>query len=308
MKQNYIFIGIILVLVIGLAGCTSASKDRTGYGLSAPQDGNEQGSTAPLGALMFTNQNINTQAEAEAFFATYKQEIWDTYEQELKVRINYTNLGMPVFDAMKVYPFDPNSQEASQGFMGNIGTIKFVMELPTVLQSSDWKIENEAVFIRGCKSSAVLIDNNQAPVCSSEDTIWAPAPITKFWVNDKGVVFARGISFISFEDIYWKEESLKVTQFYSLVGQEKTITFVFTPNLDAADYKFDLATPPEVEVVSGSKTQAVDLKKGETKELSWTIKATKAGNYQLSLKYGQYTATQELRVEQTTIGVGIPTE
>lgn len=277
--KNIILCSLLSVIIL-VSGCTQQT-----------QGGGEVSSSValPFGPIIFTNQTVNTQAEAESIFMEYKQEMWNSQNKSTE----------PLFENMIISPYTGSFASGSGGqFTCNFGTIKFVAELPSVNDGDDWKVENGKVVIRGCKS-VVTVPVGETPTCSSEDTIWLPAPVYTFWINDKGVIFAPGYACTPFE-IQWKESPM-----YVKIGNETNITFIMKSKFDLDNYAFNLSLPSEIELVSGSQTLVRNLRQGESIELSWRIKGLEIGSYEIRLKGVFLNAVEEVRVEQESIGTHI---
>lgn len=276
-------VSLLIAVIVFISGCVQ--REPTGEKSESP--------ARVAGPLIFTNQTVTTQVDAENIFLTWKQDMWHSQN----------TVGKPIFEAMTVSPFTGPFASGSGGpFTCNFGTIKFVAELPYVGINEAWEIENGKVLIRGCKSNmAVPVDQNQTAVCSSEDTVWIDAPTFKFWLNDLGVIFAEGIACSPFE-IQWAESPV-----YTTVGKEMNMTFILKSKMDVSNYNLSLSLPPELELIS-VPAWGGQLKAGETIELLWRIKGLETGNYEVRLKGPFLNAVVEIRVEREPMGIGVPTE
>jgi hypothetical protein len=272
----------LLSVIILVSGCTQQIQG--GGEVSSP-------AALPVGPIIFTNQTVNTQAEAESIFMEYKQEMWNSQNKSTE----------PLFENMIVSPYTGSYSSGNGGqFTCNFGTIKFVAELPSVNSGDDWKVENGKVVIRGCKSN-IATPVGETPTCSSEDTVWLPALVYTFWINDKGVIFAPGYACTPFEI----QESASPA--YVTIGKEANITITVTSKFDLDDYAFNLDVPSEIELVSGYQVFVKNLKQGEPVELSWRIKGLQVGDYEMKLKGTLLNAVQIIRVEQEPVGTPIGT-
>ncbi len=261
----------------------------------------EDGGTSPsstrisIGAIIFTNQSVSTQAEAEAVFSTQKEEMWNVYP---------TPIPFPIFDAMKVYPFDQNSPEASEDFMGNFGTIKFTAEIPysNIGPNPGWKIENGAAVLRSCKSGLAVQVDNQTPVCSASDTVWIQAPFLKYWLNNDGIIFARA-GFYSPFNATWEQWTIDVP-----VGNETDIKLTIIPKQNVNGYNLAITLPPELQLVLGDATWAGNLVASQPLTLTWRIKGATPGQNFYAIVKGKSLATGvNINVLEPATGVGIGT-
>lgn len=282
MKISLLPLGLIFVSVI-VSGCV--------------QD--QSGTTVAIRTIMLTNQSVNTQAEAEYIFTQYRQDLWN------RVSLVY-GVAFPIFNATSIKPYDNLLPEDI--FLENLGTIKFVMELPysSTGPNPDWKVENDTVLLRTCKGRILQI-NDTNTTCTQEGIIWIAAPVWEFWINDMGFIFTKG-NYGIFEgglfDAQWvMPPSGQIDVF---VGNETNISVTITPKTDVSNYVLNLSVPPGLQLIEVA-TWSGNFVAYQPVTLTWKIKGTATGTYNIFLKGKALSTGIQINVREPASGTGIPT-